>query len=230
MASVPSRLLLLAALATAPAAAAERLPAAPDLTAAGWEVHVFAGDGADRFRPGPDGVIEVRSRDSAAFLVRALPATAGPGLSWRWRVDESPPPSDLARAGADDRPLALHVVFPRPDSDRGLFDAIGEVLVSAFVGAPFTGRFLSYCWGGLGARGDRLDNPHLDGEGTMVVLRPGDTPHGRWFRERVDLAADYRRAFGTEAPPPAYIALSADTDDSGGVSRGAVADIVFGAP
>ena len=49
-----------------------------------------------------------------------------------------------------------------------------------------------------------------------MVLRAAEAPLGRWLTETVDPAADYRQAFGREAPAPTHIALSADTEDSGG--------------
>ena len=39
---------------------------------------------------------------AVAFLLREVPASeSGFHLSWRWRVDAMPPPTDLAERGAD---------------------------------------------------------------------------------------------------------------------------------
>jgi hypothetical protein len=59
------------------------------------------------------------------------------------------------------------------------------------------------------------------------VLRPADSPTGQWFEERVDIAQDYREAFGEDPPDPTQVAISADTDDTGSTSRGFVADLAF---
>ncbi|HEX5079585.1 MAG TPA: DUF3047 domain-containing protein, partial [Geminicoccaceae bacterium] len=63
--------------------------------------------------------------------------------------------------------------------------------------------------------------------GLMRVLRPADSPGGTWFTERVDVAADYRQAFGEEPPDPTQIAIQADTDDTASASRAFVADLAF---
>jgi hypothetical protein len=43
----------------------------------------------------------------------------------------------------------------------------------------------------------------------------------------VDLAADYRQAFGEEPPNPAQIAIQADTDNTQSTSRASVAGLTF---
>jgi hypothetical protein len=43
----------------------------------------------------------------------------------------------------------------------------------------------------------------------------------------VDLAADYRQAFGEEPPDPVQIAIQADTDNTQSTSRALVADLNF---
>jgi hypothetical protein len=46
----------------------------------------------------------------------------------------------------------------------------------------------------------------------------------------VDLAADYRLAFGEEPPDPTQIAIQADTDNTRSQSRAFVADLTFAPP
>ena len=72
-----------------------------------------------------------------------------------------------------------------------------------------------------------VESPHLGSAGFMRVLRPADSPTDRWFTEQVDLAADYRQAFGEEPPDPAQIAIQADTDNTRSTSRAWVADLTF---
>ena len=210
---------------------ASALSAGANLDGAGWELLVFAGDGEGRFIGRSDGVIEVTADSSAAFLYREIDEMNRKMryLSWRWRVDATMPPTDLSRPGADDRPLALHLVFPHDPEETGLFARLSNSLIAEFVGPAFTGRLVTYTWGGTGARGDRLRNPHLDDDGVMIILRPGDAQTGKWFHERIDIAADFERAFGREAVMPHYIAISADGDDTGTKSRSYIAGIEFSA-
>ena len=74
---------------------------------------------------------------------------------------------------------------------------------------------MTYVWATEDAVGDWFDNPYIDGIGKVKVLRNTESPLGVWHAERVDLTTDFVEAFGYEPIQPAYIALSADTEDSG---------------
>jgi hypothetical protein len=60
------------------------------------------------------------------------------------------------------------------------------------------------------------------------VLRPATTPPGRWFEERVNLAADWRTVFGAEPPPLQEIVIGTDADDTGSRIEAQVEGIRFG--
>jgi hypothetical protein len=72
-----------------------------------------------------------------------------------------------------------------------------------------------------------VESPYLGSAGVIKVLRPADSPTGVWFEERVDLAADYREAFGEEPPDPTQLAIQADTDNTHSSSRAYIADLAF---
>ena len=195
---------------------------------AGWRHLTVPGKAATQFASGPDGAIKVSAEDSAGFLYREVSRDAKPvtRMAWRWRVDMAPPPTDQSMKGMDDRPLAVHVWFDKgagTDSAWTMFDRVGAWLFDV----PLPGKVLTYVWGGKRMRGDRLENPYLQENGRLIILRPGRTPNGQWFAESVDIAADFKRAFGYDAPPPRFIAISADTDDKRGVSMAAVTDLVL---
>ncbi len=216
---------LVSGLATATPVAYMLLPIGPDLEQAGWKVLTLSRKPPTHFVGRVDGVIKVTAESSVAFLYRDVPSASQHKryLSWRWRVDLAMTPTDLSRKGHDDRPLALHVSFPSRSNKRDLWQRLRR----AFIGAPLSGKLLTYVWGGIGQRGDKLVNPHVEGDGVIYILRSGHTPTGQWFTEKIDIAADFERAFGYEAPPPIYIVVSADTDDTASRSIGWIADITF---
>jgi len=201
----------------------------PRLAGDGWRILPFGDKPPTRFRTDADGAIEVAAGGGAAFLYR--PVAVGEGTSlrliWRWRVDRAPPPSDPAAAGRDDRPLAVHVFFAVDAARTGFFAGLWREVRARVLGAPFAGRLITYMWGGTAPAGTRLANPHVPADGGIVVLRDGGGPLGKWRDEAVDLAADYRAAFGEPAPPPAFIAVSADADDLGGQNLGRITDLAF---
>ncbi|MCB2099865.1 MAG: DUF3047 domain-containing protein [Rhodobacterales bacterium] len=210
------RLFALLVLITAAPAAAAVSGLAP------WMELTLPGRAANQFAAPAPGTVTVRSADSVSFLYRPVSGDEGTArrLRWSWRVDAQPPPADLAAAGRDDRPLAVHVWFQR--DGRTL-----SGLLSGLAGFP-QGRLITYAWGGIQAPGTVLVSPGLGGDGRVIVLRGGDAPLGRWIDEAVDLDGDYARLFGVPMPPPTHVAISADTDDMGGVSRGAVRGLAFG--
>lgn len=214
--------LVLVGLAASPGASAA---SAPD----GWTTLTLPGKAATRFIQADDGSIAIEAENSAAFLFRTIPEDDAMRryLTWRWRVDDAMAPTDLALKGADDRPLALHVFFPADPDRQSLWDSFAQGLRAKVAGAPFSGKVLTYVWGGIQPDGAMLANPYLKSDGMVVVLRSGRTAQGAWLAEKIDFAADFETAFGYRPPKPAYIALSADADDTASRSIGAFADIRF---
>jgi Protein of unknown function (DUF3047) len=212
----------------APASAAG-VPLGPDLAAAGWHEIEVKGKPPNGFVGHPDGAIEVVSSSSVSRLYRPVEVDLDvtPALTWRWRVDEPVPPTDLTAKGEDDTAITLYVGFPWDPGEASFMERLKRPLVEAYAGADAPGRVLAYVFGGEQPRGTVVDSPHLGDAGAMRVLRPAAAPTGEWFEERVDLAKDYREAFGEDPPDPTQIAISADTDDTGSTSRGMVDALAF---
>ena len=190
-----------------------------------WQVHGFDGIPTTAFRTDGGGVVRILADGSAGLYYRPVDddEAAGRVLSWRWRVDRAAPPVDITARGGDDRPLAVMVAFP--EADDSLLGWMSRGLAS-LAGMPLQGRCITYVWGGLEAAGTHFRDPYLGDDGYVVVLRPGDTPHGRWFTETVRPQQDYRRLFGeAAASSPAYIAIASDSDHTGTVTRAAVAGL-----
>lgn len=214
-----------------PMAASAEPPFSPKLGAAGWQAIFLPGVSKTRFDLHPDGTLTISANRSFGLIYRMVMVseTKRRYLEWRWRLETGPAGIDLTRKGKDDRPIAIHVWFPAQPGEQATSSWLSR-LRDRMSGLPSKGWSLSYVWGGASTAGTVLDNPYHKGRGKLVVLRPTDAMRGRWYRERVDLARDFRRAFGFLAPAVAYIAVSADTDDRGGYSRSRVASIRMTGP
>ena len=214
-------------LSAIPAAAGEAPAADGALAAKDWREFTFDGIQPARFRAASGDTIDVASKDGASMLFRELSPSEREGryVSWRWRVDTSVPATNLGQAGKDDRNLALHVWFPE-GGEGGLFSALSRAFSKA-LGAPVTGKAISYIFGGLGKRGDSLANPFREGEAVYVILRPAGSELGQWFDEKVDIVGDFERAFGMPAPKPTHVAISTDSDDTDTESAGVISAIRF---
>ena len=193
-----------------------------------WKTIEFPGIVPSRFVKSPDGKIEVLSDKSSAMLYRALgPQESGHRyLTWRWRVDAAPPPTDLTRRGGD-RPLAIHLCFKGKPRKAGFMDWMSRAIQADVDGFSRDHRCLTYVWGGDAAAGRMFPNPYMKDRGFMVILRGVGAPTGEWFMEKIDCAMDYRDAFGEDAPKPSFIAISGDSDGTKSIAAGSIAALTF---
>ncbi len=212
-------LLLLLPLAGPPAASATTdgggRPSGGSLEAAGWQHAEWPGIPPARFRPLPGGGVSVQGEAQASFVWRRVEAPPG-CLSWRWRVDAGPPATDLTRRGGDDKALSVAVGFSGWPPGATVWQKAQHRLAQARAGndRPLPRSVLMYVWGGTGREQAFFTTPYLAGLGRMRVLRAADAPRGRWLPERVDLAADWRAAFGGDPPPLEEVAVGTDVDDT----------------
>jgi hypothetical protein len=169
---------------------------------------------------GLDGnVLSVASDGSVSLVWSALPVARwqSRAASWTWSVDTSVPATDLTRKGGDDRNLSLYFVFlPEQAALAAQGANIRALLRNDDV------RVLTYVWGGAHRRGDILASPYLGARGKTLVLRPSGTGTAT---ERIDLARDYRRAFGSGATSLVGLAVSADSDDTDSTILARIGDL-----
>ena len=201
----------------------------PALEAEGWRELSSPHKAQNAYSVGPEGAIEVVSNNSVSTLYRPVHENIRdlPVLTWRWRVEKPAPATDLSVKGEDDCALAVYVGFPYEPGQASFFERLKRPLVESWAGENAPGRVLRYVFCGSHERGEVVESPYLGSAGFIRVLRPADSPTDEWFTEQVDLAADYRQAFGEEPPNPVQIAIQADTDDTESASRGSVADLAF---
>jgi hypothetical protein len=200
-------------------------PAAPE--AAGWTHAHWHGVEPASFRVLGDSII-VEGVAQGSFVWRRVQGQAG-CLSWRWRVDQGPPPTDLMRHGGDDRALSVAVGFSGWPPGVTAWQRTRHALAQAMAGGHTLPKsVLIYVWGGTGQEPAIFASPYLHGLGAVRVLRPAHAPRGQWFEQRVNLAADWQAAFGATAPPLQEIAIGTDTDDTRSRLEARVEAIRFG--
>ena len=211
---------------TGDAASASDLP--DNLSKMGWSLLEVPGKQTAEFTYAGSGTIDIRADNAVAFLYRPVDDAASDmgRLGWTWRVDQAVPPTDLSRDSGDDRSLAVHIVFPADHDSLSFWESI-ESAMTELVAPPLAGRVLTYVWGGSHPEGAVMENPHFGEQGTMIVLRDSQEPTGTWFMEEIDFEADFQAAFGYAPPAPVFVAISADSDDTGSRMAGAVADLTF---
>jgi hypothetical protein len=215
---IPAIFLLAASLA-AHAAMAESLHFEPGLP--GWSAVAFPGIAPARFAALGEDTLAVSTDSGAGMLWHPLAGAARqPSTArWRWRVDEGVAATDLTKRGADDRSLGVYFVFgERRASPGGAMDLLASPSVTALV----------YVFGGDRPRGSVVPSPHMGARGKFIVLRPAATAKQIWFDEKVELAADYARAFGRAMPALIGVAISSDSDDTRARNRASLQGLVTG--
>lgn len=211
---------------------AASLTATPaDLEALGWRKAQWNSIRPAEFGATPSGGVRIRGQGQGSFIARPLQGPAG-CLAWRWRVDAAPPPTDLTRRGGDDRAIAIAVGFSGFGPQAGLVMRTQHAVAQASAGEIKLPRSaLMYVWGGTGREGQAgnggfFPSPWSGGISQVRVMRPADAPRGRWLEERVDLGADWRRAFGGgEVPAMIEVMISTDADDTGARVEAQVEDV-----
>jgi hypothetical protein len=192
----------------------------PDLSASDWRYISFPRRPGAMFETRGEDTVLVQAKAGVGVLWHPVPPqVAGARKArWRWRVMGGVGPTDLTKKGGDDRALAIYFAFVEEGDmahDVDLMDLLRHE----------RGYLLVYVWGGAASPETVLPLPYFGGRGRTVVKRAANTPEGVWFNEMADVRGDFRRAFGRPPGRLVAIAVSSDSDDTGGINVAAVADL-----
>ena len=161
-------------------------------------------------------VLKVDSSNSAGSMavpVALLGAQTSTTLQWRWKVDRMLEKADMDEKLADDHSARLYVFFDVPLESLGLADRTKIKLARSIAGVDVPTAALCYVW----------DNKHRVGYTAWspftkllrkVVLQSGPGAIGQWRLESRDVAADFKEAFGFDAPAITGISVGNDTDNT----------------
>lgn len=187
---------------------------------AGWQEQKFALFSSNGY--GLRGnALDVASDGTVSLLWTRLPTSlwSAQSASWRWTVQDSVPPTDLRVKGGDDRNLAVYFVFlPEANARAASRSSIRKLLDAEEA------RVLVYVWGGPEGQPRVQTSPYLGPRGRTVALRPAGTGQAA---ETIDLAADFRAAFGEAPTSLVGLAVSADSDDTNSRIRARISDLTL---
>ena len=161
-------------------------------------------------------VLKVESNNSAGSM--AVPASllgsqTSTILQWRWKVDRILEKADMDEKLQDDHSARLYVFFDVPLESLPFADRTKIKLARSISGVDVPTAALCYVW----------DNKHRIGYTAWspftrqlhkVVLQSGPGAVGQWRFEARDVAADFKAAFGFDAPAITGISVGNDTDNT----------------
>lgn len=149
-----------------------------------------------------------------------------PQLRWRWKITAPVKGADMTRKTGDDYAARIYVMFDYP-VDKLSFGTRTKLKIAETVyGQSIPTAALNYVWDNRHPVGTVQANTYTD-RARMVVVRSGGAQAGEWITETRDLAADFRAAFGEEAPDVVAVALATDTDNTGESAVAWYGDIEF---
>ena len=185
-----------------------------------WEHLTFRRLSPNVFETGQSTLKVIADGSSSIFYRMLEPALHGARrATWTWQVDQSVPPSDLSKIGADDRNLGMFFVS---------LDAAGakRVRPGTSIRSLMTNRsarILMYTWGGNTALGTVVPSPHAPERLRNLITREAMT--GR-FTENVDLSADFLKVFGQQLDQLVAVAVSSNSENTPARVEASVSDLM----
>jgi Protein of unknown function (DUF3047) len=165
---------------------------------------------------GGKNAVEAKAVKSMALLTRkvAVDLTQTPVLCWQWRVSGALKSADITKKSGDDQAARVYVGLKLPANSMSLGTKAKLATARAQGGASIPDGALNYVWDNKFAVGTARANVYTN-RARIVVMQTGNSQAGQWVSERRDVAADVEKQFKTKQGKVTFIAISADTDNTG---------------
>jgi hypothetical protein len=144
-----------------------------------------------------------------------------PIVQWKWKISNVYLTGDEKKKSGDDYPLRIYVVFKYNPQKAGILEKAQYNAVKLLYGEYPPHSSLNYIWANKKYPERILPNTYT-ARAQMILLQKGSEHAGRWIEERVNALEDYRKAFGTDPPAEAGIAIMSDADNTGEKATGYV--------
>jgi len=161
-------------------------------------------------------VLRIDSDNSAGSVALPLAASLAAGsntLEWRWKVSRILEKADMDHKLGDDFSGRVYVFFDVPLASLPFVDRSKIRLARIVAGADVPTAALCYVWDNKRRIGHAAWSPYTD-RVRMIVLQSGQSHLNEWMLESRDVAADFREAFGFDAPAVTGVAVGNDTDNT----------------
>jgi hypothetical protein len=189
----------------------------PALESDGWILLTKRGVAPTIFTRDEPGGMRIEANQSNALIYREVDVEPSerPTLTWSWRIDVAKDRTEIESGVNEDWPVAVYAAFKVDRQYVGLWRRFVNKIVYGVAGLPDSGKILTYVWSLDRPAGERYANPYIPKVGVINVLQADGVGRDEWLTERRDLLADFATAFGHPAESVLYLAISADSEDSG---------------
>jgi hypothetical protein len=160
--------------------------------------------------------LKAESTASASALVyrKEFNVYEYPKAKWRWKVSNVYKKALPGTKDGDDYPVRIYIIFKYDPAKDSFFGKIKYEAIRAIYGQYPPDSSLNYIWASSPDNPKIMASPYTD-RAQLIALERGSTRVGEWVEESVDILGDYRKAFGTEPPLMASIAIMNDSDNTG---------------
>jgi Protein of unknown function (DUF3047) len=161
-------------------------------------------------------VLKVESDNSAGSIGIPLTASGEAGnttLQWQWKVNRKLEKADMSKKTGDDFAGRVYVFFDVPLESLSFVDRSKIRIARAIAGADVPTAALCYVWDNTHAIGHTQWSPYTN-RVRKIVLQSGAASINKWMKESRDVAADFKTAFGLDAPAVTGVAVGNDTDNT----------------
>lgn len=177
-----------------------------------------------------DGVVVLKAEANKSMSGLSHPIRVDlrqtPLMRWRWKISSPVKSADMSKKSGDDYAARIYVMFDYPADKLSFTTRLKLNMAAALYGQNIPTAALNYVWDNRYPVGTIQANTYTD-RARMLVLQSGANKAGEWQMETRDLAADFKLAFGEDAPDVVAIALASDTDNTGEVVTAWYGDIEF---
>jgi len=157
---------------------------------------------------------ESNASASAIIYKKEFSVYEYPRMRWKWKADNIYNKGNVKEKSGDDYPVRVYVIF-KYDPDKASFgQKIKYGLAKKIYGEYPPHSTLNYIWANRKDEVGIVTNSYAD-EAKMIILQSGPDRVGLWQEEDVNMLDDYRKAFGTDPPAIAGIAIMNDSDNTG---------------
>jgi len=179
---------------------------------------------------GDSGVTVMRAESSAAASGISRAMTVNPAefplLRWRWKISNVLKSSDIHSKEGDDYPARVYVMFDYPLEKLPFVERTKFRMARALHDPNLPAATLCYVWDGKAPAGHIVTSSYTS-RVRMVVVESGASRVNQWLTVERDIAADFKAAFGEDAPPVNAVAIATDTDNTGESVTAHYGDISF---
>ena len=173
-------------------------------------------------------VLRAEANASASGLSRNIKVNPAefPILKWRWKVANVLKGSDIRTKDGDDYPARIYVMFDYPLEKLSFADRTKLRMARALHDPNLPAATLCYVWDSKAPAGTLVPSSYTNLM-RMIVVESGASRVNQWLAVERDVAADFKAAFGDDAPPISAVAIATDTDNTGESAIAFYGDISF---